>query len=325
MDDLILNLHLFDGGDAGAGGNGTAAAAPGAQTGAENGNMAVNQELATLNEKRLKRNPLADVRYGRQPEAMQQGAAAVAGQEGAGGAPEEETFEQLISGRYKEDFGRKVQGIIADRLKNAKGAEEKLGKLAPAMEALAAKYGVAADDIDELVAHVTDDDSLYEDEAAARNLDVATLKQIKALERDKEQNDRYRAQTEAERKMQSHFQRLVEQGEKLKEKFPGFNLQEEIKNPEFVRLTSPEVGIDVSTAYQVIHRDEIMPAAMQYAVQKSQQKMANAIQANARRPVENGAGGAQGQADVRDDPRKWTRADRAEVRRRVANGEKIVL
>lgn len=320
MEELkTLNLQMF------AEGTGAEGAAPAAEgTEASTTDAAASQEIAALNQKRLKRNPLANVQYGKQPAQDAGNAAGIATGNGAEGA-QEETFDSLIGGKYKKEFGQKVQSIIQDRLKNAHEAEGRLEKLAPMLEAMAKKYGVAVDDLDTMVAKVTDDDSLYEDEAMARGIDVNTLKQIKALERDKERNDRMRQQASEQERMQKHYQSLVEQGEKLKQTFPSFDLQAEIQNPEFVRLTSPGVGIDVATAYQVIHRDEIMPAAMQYAVQKTQQQAAAAVAANARRPVENGVGGGSGVADVRDDPRKWTRADREEVRRRVRNGEKIQL
>ncbi len=79
------------------------------------------------------------------------------------------------------------------------------------------------------------------------------------------------------------------------------------------------------TAYQVIHRDEIQPAAMEYAARKTQEKLAASLQANASRPVENGVGATGAQAEVRMDPSKWSKEDRAEVRRRVARGERIEL
>ena len=61
------------------------------------------------------------------------------------------------------------------------------------------------------------------------------------------------------------------QGEKLKATFPGFDLRAELQNPTFQRLTSPEVGIDVETAYWTIHRNELQTAAMQVAAQKTSQ------------------------------------------------------
>lgn len=63
---------------------------------------------------------------------------------------------------------------------------------------------------------------------------------------------------------------------------------------------------------------------MQYAAQKSAQRIAASVQANGRRPAENGANGAAA-ATNKSDPRNLTKEDRAEIRRRVRNGEKIVF
>lgn len=106
--------------------------------------------------------------------------------------------------------------------------------------------------------------------------------------------------------------------------YPGFDLRTELANPTFARLTSPAVGVDVKTAYEVVHHNEIAPAAMQYAVQRSQEKMANAIRSGVNRPNEAGVH-ANPAIDVRDDPSKWSKADREEVRRRVRAGERIEL
>ena len=115
------------------------------------------------------------------------------------------------------------------------------------------------------------------------------------------------------------------QGQQVKSIYPSFDLQQELDtNPAFLRLTSPEVGVDVRTAYEITHKDEIMAGSMQYAVQRTQQQMAQAVQAQGRRPMENGMVSTP-PTDVKPDPSKWTKADRAEVRRRVAAGEKIVL
>jgi hypothetical protein len=99
----------------------------------------------------------------------------------------------------------------------------------------------------------------------------------------------------------------------------------ELKNPAFARLTAPGVGIDVQTAYETVHLADIKAQGMQYAAQQTAQRMANAVRSNSMRPVENGLNGAQSASTVKSDPRNLTRADRAEIRRRVANGEKIVF
>jgi hypothetical protein len=98
-----------------------------------------------------------------------------------------------------------------------------------------------------------------------------------------------------------------------------------MQNPVFQRLTSPEVGIDVETAYWTLHRQELQTAAMQVAAQKTSQKLSQSIQSGINRPAENGSRNVSPALDIRDDPSKWSKADREEVKRRVRNGERIIL
>ena len=125
--------------------------------------------------------------------------------------------------------------------------------------------------------------------------------------------------------MQEHFNALSQQAEEARKLYPGLDLMTEMRNPTFARLTAPGVGVDVRTAYEVAHRDELRGAEMQFAAQKSAERMANAIRANSKRPVENGLSGQQGNTTVKSDPTTLTRADRDEIKRRVRNGEKIVF
>ena len=78
------------------------------------------------------------------------------------------------------------------------------------------------------------------------------------------------------------------------------------------------------TAYEVLHKDEIIPAAMQFTAKTVESKLAKKIAAGGQRPAENGMGSGS-PAVVKSDPSQWTRADREEIRRRVARGEKIRL
>jgi len=169
---------------------------------------------------------------------------------------------------------------------------------------------------------VTDDDSLYEDEALQRGIPVDVLKQMKALEREHEEAEAARQQTLEEQQFRAHLQKLAQQGEVVKQTFPGFDLRAELQNNEFARLTSPQVGVDVMTAYQLVHQREIMPQAMAVGAQRTAQQISNSIQAGQRRPTENGVRKSAA-LDVRDDPSKLSRRDREEIKRRVRMGERI--
>lgn len=321
--DNKLDLTLFDGG---AGGGGAAGGGAGGDGGASTG-AEVQGDAVPVNPNRRQRreNPLANVKYGIQPQQQATEGAQV------NAAPTEEAQPNLdeewktVKERYKDQIGREKEALVKDRLKNSKQAEAKMQKLAPILTALGEKYGKGADDIDGIVAAYTDDDSLYEAEAMERGLPVDVLKRIKQLEADKEANDFKAQQDEQQRMFQAHIQKMAMDFEQVKASFPNADLRTELQNPEFARLTSPDVGVDVNTAYWIIHRAEIEPQAMKFAAQKAQEKLSQSVQSGMNRPVENGSRATSPALDIRDDPSKWSKADREEVKRRARMGEKVFL
>jgi hypothetical protein len=112
----------------------------------------------------------------------------------------------------------------------------------------------------------------------------------------------------------------MDQSAALQQVYPGFDINVELQNPKFAELIFNNV--DVRTAYEVIHKDEIIPAAMQFTAQQVQQKLANSIAAGQGRPVENGIGN-RASAVVKSDVTQLSKADRQEIIRRVQRGEKI--
>ena len=112
----------------------------------------------------------------------------------------------------------------------------------------------------------------------------------------------------------------MEQAEKAKQVYPSFDLRAEMQNPQFVDLLKSNV--DVRTAYEVLHKDEIIPAAMQFTAQKVEQKLTNKIIANGARPTENGIH-SQSAAQVKSDVSQLTKEDRREIAKRVFGGANI--
>ena len=106
----------------------------------------------------------------------------------------------------------------------------------------------------------------------------------------------------------------------MKSVYPSFDLRAELQNPRFTDLLRNNV--DVRTAYEVIHKDEIIPAAMQFTARTVEQKLTNKVIANGARPVENG-NSSQSATVVKSDVSQLSKADIAEINRRVARGEKI--
>ena len=319
MDKYLFNLQLFaEGGAGAAGGDGGAAAEAGDATG-------VNVPAAEgRRQKRV--NPLENVKYGVQQEEAQ-GEIAATTEDAAKNADKDsrKSFKDLIKGEYKADADAWAQELIRNRLKHNSDMEESMNALNPLLEGLGRLHNVDPTDIKQLTDIVLDNDSLYEEEALERGMSVDALKAVKQMERENEMLKQREQHTIAEMRMREHFDNLARQADAAKKMYPGLDLMTEMQNPTFARLTAPGVGVDVRTAYEVVHREEMRGAEMQFAAQKSAERIANAVMANGMRPAENGMNGAQSSTIVKADPRTFTKADREEIKRRVARGEKIAL
>lgn len=231
-------------------------------------------------------------------------------------------FDSLIKGDYKEQFEKKVQDIVQKRLKSSKETVEKFKALTPTLQMLSQKYGVDASDIDALSKAIEEDDSYYEDEAIQRGMSVQQLKEIRKMERENAELRRQVQEREQQEQAERDIANWMRQAEEASKVFPGLDLGVELQNPQFVDLLRN--NIDLQTAYFAIHHRELVPQAMQFAAKQSAQNTVNNVIANGARPQENGTSG-QSSVNYKSDVSKLTRAQREEINRRVARGERIVL
>ena len=316
-----LNLQLFAEGGAGASGTaGTASVGTGAE-----GTTSVTGVNAASQRKGVKSNPLANVIYGKQDDSGQTTTVqekATATTESVQQVDRNAKFEELIKGEYKDLYDAKMQDTIQKRLKSTKETVDKYNTLTPTLELLAKKYGVDANNIEALNKAISEDDAYYEEEALEKGVTVEQLKEMKKMERENAELKRQMQEKERKDFQAQQYAQWMQQAQDAKRMYPSLDLNAEAKNPQFLRLLN--AGIDVGTAYSVIHKDEIMPAAMQYTAKTVEQKLTNKIIANGARPTENGISSQSG-AVTKTDVSQFTKADRDEIRRRVALGEKIRL
>ena len=306
-----LDLQLFADGGAGAAGG----------TGAE-GATGVTATAAVPQTKGVKSNPLANVVYGKQDDGVQ---VANAQENAAGTVPADPSdldaeFEELIKGKFKAQYDRRTQDTVQKRLKGTKETVDKYNALSPTLELLAKKYGVDASNIEALNKAIEDDDSYYEQEALEKGVTVEQLKEFKKMEKENAEFKRMQKEQEAREKGAKLYAQWVDQAEKAKAVYPSFDLRDEMNNQKFLDLL--RANIDVRTAYEVVHKDDIIPAAMQFTAKTVEQKLTNKIIAGGARPSENGIS-SQSAAQVKSDVSQLTKADRAEIIRRVQRGEKI--
>ena len=340
-------LQLFAGEGGGAAGNGGAGASggegggDGAVSGVTDGVAAEHQRLLELGvpeeklRKRAKRASakLPDGAVRTAPKEMAQPREQVAT---ATENPTEEKTEAPSPARMSWDeimadpeYNKQMQSVVQSRLKNAKAAEESLAKLAPALELLARRHGLDAENMDyEAIAKaINDDDAYYEDLALEKGVTIETAKRLDQQERDHARQQREEARNLEQQKLHNHFMRLEQQGEALKKVFPNFDLRTELKNPAFARMTAPGQGLmSVEDAYRAVHRKEIEAASSQVIAQRTAQQISNAIQAGSRRPDENGTSG-QSASVTTFDYSKASKEQREALKREIyaakARGEKL--
>ena len=294
--------------------------------GAGDGGTAEGQgvtEAAALPQTKGAKNPLADVKYGIQEEAP----AAEVQAETVAQPDRNAEFEKLIKGEYKDLYDARVQDTVQKRLKGTKETVDKFNALIPALETLANSYGVDVNDIEALTKAIDEDDALLEEEALESGKTVQELrearKQAREIKRIEAENAELKAQMDEVRRQENGkklYAAWMQQAEEAKKVYPSFDIRAEMENPRFLDLLRS--NIDVRTAYEVLHKDEIIPAAMQFTAQAVESKLAKKIASNGARPSENGMS-SQSAAVIKSDVSQLSKADRAEIIRRVQRGEKI--
>ena len=281
---MALNLQLFaEGGDGGTGSEGA--------TG-ENGTAAVSQTSITDADGTTATN-----------------------------IDREAEFEKLIKGEYKDLYDSRMQDTIKNRLKGQKETVEKYEALAPTLETLAKKYGVDASDINALNKAIEEDDAYYEEEALEKGITVEQLKEFKKMERENAELKKMRDEKNAKEAAEKKVATWMEESKQVKAIYPQFDLKSEMQNPKFVDLLRVP-GVDVRTAYELTHKDEIIAGAMQFTAKTVEKKIADKIAANGARPTENGLN-SQSASLTKSDVSQLSKADILDIQRRVARGEKI--
>lgn len=118
------------------------------------------------------------------------------------------------------------------------------------------------------------------------------------------------------RMLREHLARLQAQGEQI----PGFDLREALRDPAFVRLTAPGVGVAAADAWYALHRED----NERRRAEEGRALLARAAAASAGRPREGGGNGA---ALIAADYRSLPREAQLRVKQRIleasARGEKL--
>lgn len=331
-----LGLQFFGGEGASAGASGTSEG--GGQPSGVTATAAAEQKLKDLGVPSDRAKKRASSIASKLPAESNASTTAVdkdnAPQEESKETPAKLSFDDMLKqdAEYNEAFNQRMQKAIQERLKSERGKSQKandaLTQMAPAIEVMARKYGLDAKNMDynALAKAIENDDAYYEDKAMEMGTSIETAKRVDQLERAEARRKEAEQVNIQQQAMRSHFIRLEQQAEAMKQYFPNFNLRTELQNPVFARMVDPKVGLSVEDAYHAVHRKEIQAASMQLVAQKTQENISNAIQSGSRRPNESGTS-SQAPSVTTFDYRTASIEQRNDLKRRIreaaARGEKL--
>ena len=332
---LKVDLHLFDGAAGGAAGGAASAAGEGAAQAAESALPKAETNSRNGSSRRSKAGAFDNVVFGKQEDAPETEATndSAAGSNGEGNAnksgisttsdsleAKRAAFDELIDGEYKEIYAEKFQQAFNRRFKEAKGMEQSLNAQKPIMDILAQRYNVTDGDMTKLLSAIEQDNIYWEDAAEEAGLTVEQYKAMKKLERENAELQRMRQRQQGEQAAQQKLNEWYAESEKVKQIYPTFDFKTEAADRNFLGLLKS--GLSVQQAYELKHMDEIKANAARVAAQTTGQQMAAKIQTKAARPKENGTS-SQSAVIVKNDVHSLSRAERAEIAKRAARGERI--
>lgn len=314
-----LDLQLFaEGGEDGGDG-----AATGVTSSADAGQAAL-EALGVPKSKMRSRAKEAAGAMVENRQAQQKGQVAADGgkSETGYGTPAKPSWKDLMK---DPEYNAAMQETVQNRLKSSKSAKD-MEALAPALAMLAGRYKLDADpeklDVAALAKAIQEDDSYFEMQAAELGVEPDVARRLAQLEQMEKQKAAAEQKATEQEQTRAHLMKLSQQAETLKQKFPQFDLMQELKNPTFARLTAPALGMSVEAAYHAVHYAEIQQQMAQTAMQRASENIAASIAAGKSRPAENGAGGqAPSRSTANYD--NMTKAQREDLKRRIRSGEKI--
>lgn len=340
---LTVILSLFDGGAAAAG------AAAGASGGAEGaaGAQGDTQGASPSSTRKGKSGGYANVVFGKQetPDdtgtpsgepkddkgAKMQQHDAGAAKDGEGDLKKE--FLDLVNGKYKDIYTQETQRIINRRFGKEKTKDQKIADAQPIIDALMRHYGVADGDMAKLRAAFDGDEALgtvlYEQEAESMGMSVEQYRKYLQMQQENEQLKRQEEDRQRAQKADETYNEWIRQASELvgtadaPGDYPDFDLRREVaENPRFIAML--RAGVPVRDAYEVSHLGDIQARNAAKAAAEMEKRVMDNVRAKGMRPNENGTNSQPG-VIVKNDPSKFTKADRAEIARRVRRGERIVL
>ena len=209
-------------------------------------------------------------------------------------------FEALIKGEYKDLYDARVQDTVRRRL----GAAKEEGARYRAVEPTLALIG----------------ELLGEEPSEAE----AIGKKLRALlKEDAKKREASARDTQKDReRCENRYRQWAGEARALTGRYPHFDVGRELRDPRF--RAKLQGGVDMRTAFESVHRDEILHAAMSHTARAVREQLSRTVGLSALRPAENGIT-PRATAGHTSDVSQLSRAERDAIIRRVREGEKITV
>ncbi|MBE6693388.1 MAG: hypothetical protein E7589_01300 [Ruminococcaceae bacterium] len=244
------------------------------------------------------------------------GADAEAGQ--AGTPDREAEFERLIKGDYKDLYDARVKKAVTGRTRTLGQKAKSYEAALPILDKLATRYGVKAGDTEALLKAFNADNTYNQARADETGVPLETINEMESLRTQAAARER----AEAEATAAAEYAALLEEAKSVKAIYKNFDLRTELEGERFKNLL--DIGYSMRDAYEIAHRDTLVPAAMKYASKKGEDAVANRVRQNGMRPSESGAR-ANVPSSVKVDPSKLSMEQINEYIRRAERGEQITF
>lgn len=334
---LDIRLDLFDGGAAAGGAAGAGAAASG--EGGASGAKGDTQGAVPASTRRGKSGEFQNVIFGKQakpaaageggePEGQQRSSVAGSDKDTQPGVTttsdtlegKRKAFQDLVNGEYKDIYTEETQRIIDRRFRETRSLEQQVGQYQPVIDMLMQRYKIGDGDMGKLSQAIENDNAYWLEAAEEAGMSVEQYKQFQKLQRENEALLRQQRQRQNDQRAQQQLQRWYGEAEQVKGVYPSFDLNAEVKNPQFLSML--RAGVPVQHAYEVVHMAEIKAGVAAMQAKATEKQVVDGIRAKGARPQENGTA-SQSAFTVKDDVSKLSKKERAEIVRRVARGENI--
>lgn len=227
-----------------------------------------------------------------------------------------ESFEELINGKFKEDYDKSVGKIINRRLSSLRQENAYQRDI---VETLMARMNVSS--IEELREALNSKEEISS-AAAREGYEDEQYKQIEELRKHKIRQAEEERLNQAVRRAQEQENIWREQAKEVQEVYPEFNLDVELQNPDFralIMTKNPQYQISMKDAYRIVNADKIA----QNIEKAAYEKFSKSVSTRASRPPENGSGNTA-RAEMKS-VSSLTKKERAEYALRAQRGERITF